>query len=163
MKTLPILAIVGTMGLGLSSCSSDTSDPKPTPATSDAAINNTHYQCLLDAGVPATISNDGIVSYRAETEEQEKLYASAAYSCESKIEENSPQVATAKDDLGTLYERMTAVQECLAAKGIPVDEWPSRETFIENEGNYSVPMTLEPLTWEQTTELCPSEAAQLHK
>lgn len=155
------LTTVIVFGLAACSPANEAEPTSPAPTADDAAINNAYYECLIDAGVPATISEDGAISFSAKTDEQTKLYEAADATCQAQIEAANPQIASNHDDLDALYDRMTKVQECVAANGVAVGEWPSREVFLENNGNYSVPVTLEPLTSEQLEELCPDEVAAL--
>ncbi|VEI13047.1 hypothetical protein [Trueperella bialowiezensis] len=162
MRSRSFICCVTVIVLGLAACSlTNEAEPTLTPTVDDAAINNAYYQCLVDAGVPAIISEDGAISYNAETDEQASLYEAADVACQEQIEAANPQIASNLDELNALYDQMTKVQECVAANGIAVGEWPSREVFLENNGDYSVPITLEPMTFEQLEELCPDEMAAL--
>lgn len=161
IRLLAILTTIFLISLTACSTTDGNTDLDSTPPADDATINNTYYQCLINAGVPATVSEDGTVSYTTETDEQAKLYEEADLACQAQIKKENPHLVSSQDELNTLYDRMTALQKCVASNGIAVGEWPSREVFIENDGNYSVPVTVEPLEFEQVKKLCPKETAAL--
>lgn len=162
MKKLLMSTLSACLMLMIASCSQNADDEAPPdPPIDNAAVNESYYQCLIDSGVPVTVSDDGAVSYNAQTEELARVYAEAEATCQTKVEDQYPQLASDQSELDDLYDRMTAVQECVAASGIAVGEWPTRNVFIDNGGDFSVPITLEPLTFAEVENLCPDQVAAL--
>ena len=146
------LLVVGLItGCGTGSGSS----PTPVMDADDARANDATYQCMVDKGVPVTQDDDGSVGFRAVNDAGARRYNQAQTDCNNKLvadgvipDSNSPA------QLAREHEVLTALRTCLVDAGFPMADWPTKEVFIENDGQYNALDSTAPLDDEAIHKAC---------
>lgn len=121
-------------------------------------------ECLNAAGFPdVVLTDDDAVSYGAVPPEQELAFGLANYTCAAQyLVDPIYRAPLSAEQLGTLYDYyQSGLIPCLAERGYPVEDVPSKETFVANyaaEGwnpYTQVAPLIPPTDWAAMNDACP--------
>ncbi len=160
---LPVLLLAALVAAGLSACTDaePAAAPQATRTTDDAAANDSLYRCLMDRGFAVTRGEGGAIEFKDPDDAQGDGYSAARADCLRGLESDGTVVAKASASLRTEYAAMSRLHECLTARGLGMDPWPTEAVFVEKDGAFNVLSAAEQLTLEQAQTLCPDEVTAL--
>lgn len=153
---------------------SNYSPPEPPPATKRfAGTSAEHFQaliaCVRAAGFVVVEEDDGSGPsfYVDAPVEQQPAADAATNTCRADLGDPGSGLPPTADQVSSLYDFYLDQRDCLIGMGHPVDEPPSRETFIatynSNDGTTWFPYRQvamlvagqDPATWAEVNRRCP--------
>ena len=153
-------------------CSDSTSTSQArtesTVSATDLEIDRAMVECLRQAGYNARLASEedpnvdrGVLW---DSPDEQAAEARAVYeSCEERLIEEGilPSREPPTDaQLSEMYDEQVAIRECLEGQGYRTSQPPSREAYVQSDGDWLVYLELAELDkdeWDRINKLCPQE------